>query len=68
MDLKSPNLVEEATAAKLYKPEDGDFNFAKVFSEYYIDPALAKGGRFGCGRRLLKDYSKDGKLVNLLLM
>ena len=63
MDLKSPNLVEEATAAKLYKPDDGEFNFAKVFSEYYMDPALARSGRFGGGRRLLKEYSKDGNFV-----
>ena len=63
MDLKSPNLVEEATVAKLYKPDDGEFNFAKVFSEYYMDPALARSGRFGGGRRLLKEYSKDGNFV-----
>ena len=62
MDIKSPNLIEEATKEKLYNPEDGPFNFAKVFSEYYVDPDMSfMRDRFSCGRKLLKDYSKDGK-------
>ena len=68
MDVMSPNLVEEATAEKLYKPEDGPFNFAKVFSEFYIDPAKSFADRFSCGRRLLKEYSKDGKMATEVKM
>ena len=68
MDVMSPNLVEEATAEKLYKPKDGPFNFAKVFSEFYIDPAKSFSDRFSCGRRLLKEYSKDGKIATEVKM
>ena len=68
MDLMSPNLIQEATAAKLYDPDHGEFNFAKAFAEDYIDPALCLRGRYSCGRKLLKEYSKNGKKIDVGLL
>ncbi|KAL3831582.1 hypothetical protein ACJMK2_023320 [Sinanodonta woodiana] len=62
IDLMSPNLMEKAKELGLYKESDGPFNFAKVFSEHYVDPKLSEssGSRYGRGRKMLKDLSKEG--------
>ena len=63
MDLTSSNLIADATSLGLYKADDGDFNFAKVFGKPYSDPSrvVSARSRFTCGEKLLKDYSKGGK-------
>ena len=63
MDLTSSNLIAEATSLGLYKADEGDFNFAKVFGKPYSDPSrvVSARSRFACGEKLLKDYSKDGE-------
>ncbi|KAH3720476.1 secernin-3-like [Dreissena polymorpha] len=56
-DLSSPNLVEKATDLKLYKPEDGEFNFAKVFDQDSMSSVIS---RFCNGRKLMKKYAENG--------
>lgn len=58
-DLSSANLVEKATAAGLYKPEDGEFNFAKVFDE---DGFRSLSSRYCAGKSLLEQFSQKGIL------
>ena len=62
MDLNSPNLIEEAKLIGLYKAEDGEFNFAKVFGKDFEVPTWPESTRtrFACGKKLLKDYSEGG--------
>lgn len=58
-DLSSANLVEKATAAGLYNPEDGEFNFAKVFDE---DGLRSLSSRYCAGKSLLEQFSQKGIL------
>ena len=66
VELASPNLIEEATKLGLYKPEDGWFDFAKVFSKDWEDPARVESAarRFKCGGELLKSHSTDGNFFS----
>lgn len=57
-DLASDGLVEKATDLKLYDPTSGPFNFACVFDSGNGSPSSP---RFCEGKRLLQEYSKEGK-------
>ncbi|XP_052096140.1 secernin-2-like isoform X5 [Mytilus californianus] len=56
IDMMSPNLIEEAKSSGLYKESDGDFNFSLVFAK-----DTTPVNRFVNGKRLLEEYSKEGK-------
>ena len=64
MDLTSQNLIEEASSLGLYKAENGEFSFAKVFGKDPEDKTIVEltRKRLSGGEKLLKEYSKDGKL------
>lgn len=54
-------MVQKATELALYKPEDGEFNFAKVFDE---DSLAVQNSRYCAGKKLLEKYAANGR--NLL--
>lgn len=54
--MMSPDLIQEATALGFYSKEKGAFHFSKVFSDDYC-----LEGRYKHGRRMLQEYSKEGK-------
>ncbi|XP_076095178.1 secernin-2-like isoform X2 [Mytilus galloprovincialis] len=56
IDMMSPDLIQEATALGFYSKEKGAFHFSKVFSDDYC-----LEGRYKHGRRMLQEYSKEGK-------
>lgn len=65
-DLSSTDLVKKATEAGLYKPEDGEFNFAKVFDQ---DGFTSRTSRYTEGKKLLEKFSEKGvnyKIRNLI--
>ncbi|XP_052809456.1 secernin-2-like [Mya arenaria] len=57
-DLSSAGLIEAATEAGIYKPSDGEFNFARVFDD---DSLSTLHSRYCNGKRLLKKYSENGQ-------
>lgn len=61
IDLSSADLVQKATELGLYKPEDGEFNFAKVFDG---DSLAVQISRYCEGKKLLEKYAANGR--NLL--
>lgn len=56
IDLMSPNLMEEARSLGYYS--DGEFSFSEVFAK-----DTKPINRFVNGKRLLEEYSKEGKLI-----
>ena len=62
-DLSSAGLVDEVTKAGLYKPEDGDFNFARVFDWNGLSYREA---RYCNGKKLMKKFAENGQNINLI--
>ena len=60
----SPGLKEFAQSKGWWKPDDGDFDFAKVFSDDFEDTELVKDSpltsRLLWGRKLLEEFAKEG--------
>ncbi|XP_033762357.1 secernin-3-like isoform X1 [Pecten maximus] len=63
-DLSSPGLEEAAEEAGLYRKEDGDFNFYRVFSEESSGGSSISPGstRYLHGKRLLKEFASKGQI------
>ncbi|KAK3587955.1 hypothetical protein CHS0354_014471 [Potamilus streckersoni] len=66
-DAMSSNITEHAHTAGLWKPEDGEFNFAKVFSSEYLGISLSEAqnpsSRLKRGRQLLEKICKNGHVA-----
>ncbi|KAL5006682.1 hypothetical protein ScPMuIL_015488 [Solemya velum] len=66
IDAMSADLKEGAQAAGYWKPEDGEFNFAKVFGAEYTGLSLSEiqlpENRLKSGHNLLTAMSKEGKI------
>ncbi|XP_046549938.1 secernin-2-like [Haliotis rubra] len=65
-DVSSSGLREKAKAEGYWKPEDGDFNFTKVFGASFTGMSLSEAqvasNRLQKGKELLEAASNEGKL------
>lgn len=63
----SQGLLETAQGQGFWKPEDGEFDFAKAFSAEYTGMMLTDAqkpeNRLQSGKGLMESLSKDGELV-----
>jgi hypothetical protein len=55
-----------------WKPEEGPFDFAKVFSDSFEETELKEGerpfSRQTWGTRLLQDFSKEGRWILITIL
>ncbi|XP_041366483.1 secernin-3-like isoform X2 [Gigantopelta aegis] len=57
-DKSSSGLIDKVTALGWYKPDQGPFNFTKVFTE---DDSIQFSTRYRRGKQMLKDFSASGQ-------
>ena len=61
----SANCKEFAQSKGWWKPEDGEFDFAKAYADDYSDPEAKSSdrpcGRFEWGKHLLEKKSANGE-------
>ena len=63
----SPGLKEHAQSKGYWKPDDGDFDFAKAYSDSFEETELKDKdrpqNRQQWGTKLMKDLSAEGSLL-----